>query len=222
MEKFISVRCVDSNNTIQIAVSTMVGFDETLEGLIIPVGEGEMSRLIDETQEKVTQDLKRLTTIAENLVKSTRQEQVFIDWLEAVVADERTELPKPLNKKVFKQIEGLLKVTRNPLSAMTVAVVRTSAGHTLSLKIGSYVVYTGSVEPVYKTVQPVEAASAQPEVAVPADVELVDEDLYISDSSVIVCEVLTTPEVEVAVTVSVAPVIPHWQKYSVNNGLNKW
>ena len=231
MEKFIIVRCADSEKDNPVLLGQTHNVEEHLEGVLLPVGVDFINCVLSKARNGLEVRLDRMLKVVRRIVKGNPTEDIFLKWLEDLAkSDYTTPVPNQFRgQKVFHNLCEVMKQLDRTSESLVGDLIRTSEGHyVFTVTLGSKVIYQDLVEPIYSTDQPVEETvpTAQPEEGV-VEVDQVDLVEEVTLPSVIECEVIASPEEEeeegeAVVTVTAAPVIPHWQKYSVNNGLNKW
>ena len=240
MEKFITVRCADSQKDTQVLLGQTHNVEEHLKGVLLPVGSDFLNEKLNEIVSDLEVQFNRLMAVAQEVVKGKNSEEVFLKWLEDIAESNGTApIPSQLNnkQKVFTRIASVMKTLYNVPGSLISDLVNTAEGYVFTVTMGSKVIFQDLVEPIYHVIEeevdqipPQLETPDQPEPLGQEEVEVeIDQVDLVEETpllSVIECEVIASPEEEeeeavgtIAVT---APVIPHWQKYSVNNGLNKW
>ena len=238
MEKFIIVRCADSERNNPVKLGKTHDLEKNLEGVLLPVEVEFINWELSKARNGLEVRFDRMLKVVRRIVKGNPTEDIFLKWLEELSGSGyTTPVPNQFRgQKVFHNLCEVMKQLDNPSESLVGDLIRTSEGHyVFTMTLGSKVIFQDLVEPIYQgLVEEVDQTPpqletpdqpeplGQEEVEVEIDqVDLVEETPLLS---VIECEVIASPEEEEAVgTIAVtAPVIPHWQKYSVNNGLNKW
>ncbi len=156
MEKFITVRCVDSQKDNQVLLGQTHNVEEHLKGVLLPVESDFLNEKLNEVVSDLEVQINRLMAVAQEVVKGKNSEEVFLKWLEDMTESNGTApIPSQLNnkQKVFTRIASVMKTLYNVPGSLISDLVNTAEGYVFTLTMGSKVIFQDLVEPIYHVIE---------------------------------------------------------------------
>ena len=238
MEKFIIVRCADSQTDNQVKLGQSHNLEENLKGVILPVEADEINTVLDKTRNDLEAKLETMLSFVRKIVKG-KTEDIFLKWMEDLSESNYTApVPNQFKKqKMFSDLVKVMKVLVNPSESLIGDLVKTSEGYVLTLTLDSNVIFQDLVEPMYRVIdEEVDLSSTQSEaldreeeeeVAVeppPAQHQTFSEER--PSFELVVCEHTTETDDDFLIGFDVDKVIlaneALWQRYSISGTNALW